>query len=34
MLLFARLLRGLRIPVTPTQIPDLVEALTQINSRV
>ena len=34
MLLFARLLRGLSIPVTPTQILDLVEALTQIDLRV
>jgi len=34
MLLFARLLRGLSIPVTPTQILDLAEALTQINLRV
>ncbi|MDE0631160.1 MAG: VWA domain-containing protein [Caldilineaceae bacterium] len=34
MLLFARLLRGLNIPVTPTQILDLVEALTQIDLRV
>lgn len=33
-LLFARLLRGLGIPVTPTQILDLVEALTQIDLRV
>ncbi len=34
LLLFARLLRGLNIPVTPTQILDLVEALTQIDLRV
>ncbi len=34
LLLFARLLRGLSIPVTPTQILDLVEALTQIDLRV
>jgi len=33
LLLFARLLRGLSIPVTPTQILDLVEALTQIDLR-
>jgi len=31
MLLFARLLRGLIIPVTPTQILDLAEALTPLN---
>ena len=34
MLLFARLLRGLSIPVTPTQILDLAEALTLIDLRV
>ena len=34
LLLFARLLRGIGIPVTPTQILDLVEALTQIDLRI